>query len=352
MQPRVIMKKNRLFLFLIVLFVVLISSNARLFEDLPKSKNILLTAPPKLSSKDIENLPKRIFMTWNHGAEFFQIEAHEGCASLKIHFEKLPDKFLEEIKSCFVKTTSGEGHASFEYCYHLDFFNDLQINTNPVSNKPSGYAITSPRFFEKSSPHVVSVAFLLSLIKKHYIAFYTGAGLSISSNVPSMSNLEEMIGINPKIGFNASMESILNSPENTTRNIYQFYRACFYSKPSKAHYAIYKLANFKKCPVFTENLDFLHEITGISPYRISPEIVSEHVLSPTDVKVLDYMICVGLSHDDRGFLNWYKSNNPKGKIIAIDFGVPTYLGDEDFIIQEDLQQVFEFLENGLQENGL
>jgi len=35
----------------------------------------------------------------------------------------------------------------------------------------------------------------------------------------------------------------------------------------------------------------------------------------------------------------------KGKIIAVDLGIPSYLGDEDFIIQEDLQYLIPSVAN-------
>jgi hypothetical protein len=82
----------------------------------------------------------------------------------------------------------------------------------------------------------------------------------------------------------------------------------------------------------TENLDCLHEYSGILPYRINAEELRE--IASSQLHNIDYVVCVGLSYDDKGFLGWYKKNNPKGKIIAIDLGHPSYLGDEDFIILE------------------
>lgn len=57
-----------------------------------------------------------------------------------------------------------------------------------------------------------------------------------------------------------------------------------------------------------------------------------------------------MSHDDRGFLSWYKRHHPNGKIIAIDLGNPSYLGDEDFLIREDLQSLLPSLVNKIIEN--
>ena len=48
---------------------------------------------------------------------------------------------------------------------------------------------------------------------------------------------------------------------------------------------------------------------------------------------------MGLSYDDRGFLGWYKQQNPQGKIIAIELNQPSYLGDEDFLAIGDIQEI-------------
>jgi hypothetical protein len=54
---------------------------------------------------------------------------------------------------------------------------------------------------------------------------------------------------------------------------------------------------------------------------------------------VNVIVCVGLSHDDRGFLAYFKKHNPEGVIIAIDKGNPDYLSNNDYIVREDLQIV-------------
>jgi urease accessory protein UreE len=51
------------------------------------------------------------------------------------------------------------------------------------------------------------------------------------------------------------------------------------------------------------------------------------------------VIAIGLKLDDRGFLGWYKKQNPQGTIIAINLTQPPYLGDEDFLVIGDLQEI-------------
>ena len=97
------------------------------------------------------------------------------------------------------------------------------------------------------------------------------------------------------------------------RKVSQFHNACFLSPPTEAHKALKKLAIFKNTKIVTENLDCLHEYSGILPYRINAEQLREEV-GGYQLSQIDYIICVGLSYDDRGFLGWYnKCNNPKGE---------------------------------------
>lgn len=94
----------------------------------------------------------------------------------------------------------------------------------------------------------------------------------------------------------------------------------------------------KKTQIITENLDYLHEYTGIMPYRIHGDHLRKQI-HPSNLREIDYILCIGLSFDDRGFLGWYKAHHPNGKIIAIDLMQPSYLGNEDYLIQRDLQKI-------------
>lgn len=121
-----------------------------------------------------------------------------------------------------------------------------------------------------------------------------------------------------------------------SKKIKSFHDACLFSAPTPAHTALKDLAFFKNTRIITENLDCLHEASGIYPYRIDAKHLREEV-GGQSLAQFDYIICIGLSFDDRGFLGWYKKENPQGKIIAVDIKQPSYLGDEDFWIQDNLQ---------------
>lgn len=59
------------------------------------------------------------------------------------------------------------------------------------------------------------------------------------------------------------------------------------------------------------------------------------------LKTVDAVICIGLSHDDRGFLGWYKHLKPTGKIVSInsDLQPASYLGSGDYHMVMDAQEV-------------
>ena len=49
------------------------------------------------------------------------------------------------------------------------------------------------------------------------------------------------------------------------------------------------------------------------------------------------IICIGMSHDIRGFLAAYKALNPNATIIALDQEAPCFLGENDLFVRGDLQ---------------
>ncbi len=98
------------------------------------------------------------------------------------------------------------------------------------------------------------------------------------------------------------------------------------------------MPNSNEHNILTENLDLLHERSGIVPQRIIASQFKK-VIKPEWLKEIDAVVCIGLSYDDKGFLSWYKQNNPEGTLIAIDFKQPSYLGNKDFLLEGNLQEI-------------
>ncbi len=291
-----------------------------------------------------------INMNWGNKMRFFRFSINEKQAVFQIVFnEILPKEFLDHEKKMFHKKPiyfqDGTKKDSFCYSYAIKpqkkynnfaFLEEKQIFNN------RDYNISQPRVAYLNEPKHILIGTLNNILQYKKIIFYTGAGLSVASGIPSMDQLETKIGI--KNGeFIESIRKILKDPYQALKQIIIFHKACFFSSPSLAHWKIKEIALKKNCLIFTENLDFMHELTGIYPYRIKPQRIIKEVTCE-HLKQIEFVICIGLSHDDRGFLNWYKTHNSNGKIISINYNKPLYLDDNDYWIQEDLQEVFQKLQ--------
>ncbi len=226
-----------------------------------------------------------------------------------------------------------------------DFFYSYGTNNKPFS-QGSEYFIHEPRVVEGECPSFMTQEELFTCIQNHSVVFYTGAGLSIASGVPAMEQLNCLFGIEEGSGFLASIKKASLNPQVWSARIEEFHRACFFSPPTKAHYALKELSLARGVQLLTENLDYLHEYTGIIPYRIDAQRLKAE-LDPSSLSEIDYVVCVGLSHDDRGFLGWYKMHHPKGRIVAIDLKCPNYLGVEDSFVEGDAQLIVPFLKSAL-----
>lgn len=308
--------------------------------------------PAVISSNEIhEQLDsKSLDMCWQFGEnDFFHFISKKDEVYFEIFFANVPGSYSESAKKVFIEKTSSFDNKEKK---HYVFSYEWKSNEQPVINLPrehdkergsnnSSYLVDTRRVFEQSTPQNINEDEILSIISNKNILFYTGAGISVASEVPSMTQLEDLLGLKRGEELAISLEKAVRNPEEFSKKIVGFHNACFFSPSTKAHKALTKLAVFKNTKIVTENLDCLHEYSGILPYRINAEELRE--IGGLQLSSIDYIICIGLSYDDRGFLGWYKNKNPKGKIISVDLGTPSYLGDEDFLIQADLQYLIPFL---------
>lgn len=327
--------------YLFHLFFLAIVSINELKADFFSNPDIL-TSDAVLEQLDSKSLD----MCWQFGEnDFFRFITKKNEVYFEILFGKIPSSYEKWAQDLFICTE--EKHYIFSYESKIG--GECLINQSRKPEKIRGsnnltYLVDERRIFEKPSPQSITADDVASIICNCNVIFYTGAGLSLASRVPSMSQLHDLLGLKEKEEFADSLKIVLREPVQFAKKISQFHNACFFSPPTEAHKALRKLAIFKNTKIVTENLDCLHEFSGILPYRINAEELREQV-NDEQLRQIDYIICIGLSYDDRGFLGWYKRNNPQGTIIAIDLGNPSYLGDEDFIIREDLQCLIPFLAN-------
>lgn len=301
--------------------------------------------PEMILSKDIEEklCTKSLDMSWQYGENFFQFVSKKDEIYFEILLDKIPKSYDEATKTRFIEETINlDGKEkkysifAYEWKNQKEQINQYRKLVRHRGSNTTFYLVDKRRIFEHSTPQSIQEGEIATIISNRNVLFYTGAGISIAAGVPSMSQLNDLLGIEEGEKFVFSLKHAVEHPKTLCEKILQFHHACFYSPPTAAHQALKKLALFKNTQILTENLDCLHERSGILPYRINAEELREKV-GIDQLAQIDYIICIGLSYDDKGFLGWYKHYNPKGKIISIDIGNPSYLGDEDFIIHADLQ---------------
>lgn len=296
---------------------------------------------------------KTLDMCWLHGQDnHFRFI----CRNDEVYFEvclqdlaNIDEDFVSRVKDKFIERSSGESQQ-LVFSYKVKKNGGEEVNVPQLfiekgESDELSYIMTDRRIVENATPRLIDREELAAIVQNENVLFYTGAGLSMASGIPGMNELCDLLGFENREKFFLSLEAALNNPRNFASKILSFHNACFFSAPSKAHFALKELATIKNVRIITENLDCLHESSGIRPYRIDPKYLRDEI-GAESLSCFDYIICVGLSFDDRGFLGWYKQHNPQGIIIAVDLQQPSYLGNEDYLLLGDLQEIIPFLKNG------
>ena len=287
---------------------------------------------------------KTLDMCWNFGQDsHFRFISGNDETYFEVYLGNLPEMysdFIARVKHQFIVS---ENSTRLVFSYKLKNDGSEEFN-GPESSQQKGhpdeysYIVADRRIIDNASPERMSQDELTAVVRDKKVLFYSGAGLSLASNVPAMNELNELLGLEVSERFLFSLEGALDNPREFASKIRKFHEASLFSTPTKAHFALKDLSVFKNIRIVTENLDALHETSGIYPYRVDPDHLRNEVGGQA-LAQFDYIICVGLSYDDRGFLGWYKQHNPQGKIIAIDLNQPSYLGDEDFLVRGDIQEI-------------
>jgi NAD-dependent SIR2 family protein deacetylase len=192
-------------------------------------------------------------------------------------------------------------------------------------------------------PQEIEMAQLVEILKDKKVLFYTGAGISMASGVPNMDQLQETLGIEMSEKIDGLLKRAVANPQSVIDSWEEFIKAAFEKPATPAHQSLGRLAQKLKSQIFTENVDHLQERAGVRAIYLTRSWLKENV-QPEWLKDIDVVITVGLSYDDKGFLGWYKENNPDGKIVAINLSQPSYLDSEDFILRGDCQKEIPELE--------
>lgn len=303
--------------------------------------------PVTLKSDEIQEVRSggQLDMAWSFGEageSHFRFVTESDEVYLELLLVGRAESMISEETRAFLRSEVSETGESFSYFTFLLSNSDEQSLYVPLRSKihdspeSSSYLVHERRVLSEE-PVQVDLGFLTQCLLGGRVAIYTGAGISAASGVPTMGQLNDLLGFEESEEFLLALEKIVWNPVKTAKNIRLFHNACFASDCTAAHRAIADLSVRNGTPVMTENLDCLHEVSGIRPYRVNADEIREEV-SKEEACSIDWIICIGLSYDDRGFLGWYKEMNPNGRILSVDIGTPSYLGAEDCILKADLQQ--------------
>ena len=249
-------------------------------------------------------------------------------------------------KGCNLICTYTEGKAGFliqafyvpirssNFPYYAALKKIIQSYKNSQSE---GYYVAEPLKVTNQAPTTLGIDELCYYLRDKTFIFYTGAGISASGNVATMNDLMQSLKMdwnNRSLLKQPFFKEAFFNPASLTDAFDQFCKSAIEGEPTPAHKAVHAIAQHKSIAIVTENVDLLHQRAGSEPKMPHPGMCE-----PDDVKAVSVIVCVGLSHDDRGFLAYFKKHNPEGVIIAIDKGNPDYLSSNDFIVREDLQIV-------------
>lgn len=231
--------------------------------------------------------------------------------------------------------------------YHTTNSEAIQTFSNPFTPEIAEKIRVEIRELMLPKPQNIDTTALIEILKNKKVLFYTGAGISKASKVHDMNQLKQTLGIAMSEQVDNFLKKATANPKEIVEAWEEFIKAAFANPATPAHQSLGNIAKQLNAQIFTENIDHLQEKTGVKPTHLTGPWLKENI-KPEWLKDIDVIITAGLSYDDRGFLGWYKENNPNGKIIAIDVNQPSYLGNEDFLLKGDCQKVLPELENNLQ----
>lgn len=283
--------------------------------------NILLQAPKKISEQEIHMLAQN----W--------ITAFRWQRSLKTD---IVFGYSNQIAGFTVR------------CLSIPFYrHNPQVLTNVYkqlqqSEYRKEYYFDQPIIHQNSCPKTIDFDELIYLLKNNNFIFYTGAGLS-AGKVTTMHDLEKSLCLDQGM-----IQFLIQAYKNKNQINDAFTTFCKQSTeslPTPAHQAITKIAESKHCAIITENVDLLHQRTGINPLFAGSQAMD--TLSINDLQEVKIIVCTGLSHDDRGLLGYFKKHNPNIIFVALNINTPNYLGNTDYLLKEDLQTVLPQLAQSL-----
>ncbi len=200
--------------------------------------------------------------------------------------------------------------------------------------------------YHASHPHIKTVTDLATIIADKQGLIYSGAGLS-ASKVLTIEGLLKLLSFNLQKGFIETTAKAIEASQDLINLMQPFFESCINGEPTDAHYALKDICIYKNWGLLTENLDLLHQATGIDPLTPQSDTWLKDNVTLEELQKIAYVLVIGQSCDNSGFLGWYRSVNPEGVIVSFDLAQPPYLGPDDIFIKGDIQKTVLELKNKL-----
>lgn len=289
-----------------------------------------------------------IFGGWcNNGKKYFAFTYYGGKVGFIIRFKhNLPEELTEQEKVKFVAyTMPGEKELIYEYISgYVPQEHTVAYQHNTIHQNSQETFLP----YESKNPNgqTISVETCAQMIKEKRVVFLTGAGISASAGIYTISSLWDALHRDFSLLVDCAVKDVLNNPHIPESIILEFYRQARENKPTEAHYALTHLALKKNCQILTGNFDRLHERTGIRPYRVFYENIDTDFLAK-DWQEIDILITIGSSFDFAGIINRYKHFNTEAKVLAINRQIPDYLDAGDYFLNADIQEALPIIQKNI-----
>lgn len=304
-----------------------------------RPQNFLLQAPEDVSNTEKIELAD-LSSSFDLNNRRYTYGVREGRPFFTVIFrDELPSELTEEEQnSCIWKPAEIEGNNRSFYILRYGNAPEVKLEQEVwMDLDPEHHIAWRREGDENIEVEKMNVADLAGYLEDKKAVFYTGAGLSRES-VSAMKEMCEELGIDGDSDIDDFARLAVREPEKLLERMQGVRDKMSGSQPTRGHRALAEIARKLRCQILTENIDLLHERSGVRPVHVSKEEINLKVQSWM-LRQVDAVITVGLSVDDRGLLALYKHYNPKGKIIAINMKWPEYLRKGDALVEGDAQEV-------------
>lgn len=153
----------------------------------------------------------------------------------------------------------------------FEYFNSNLIKSvkKVVVDNCSQLSTTSPYLHEKSKAKYIECSDPFGLYSKisenpDRVLYYTGAGISRDSGILTMPELERKLRITTPVELLSLLEY---NPEFPLLVINDFYESIKKARPNSNHYLLKNVIKSFGGDLVTENVDILHELSGILPVK-------------------------------------------------------------------------------------